>query len=650
MSDTTPMVDPRDIVGKGKTTETLALQDGLAALTTEVSLSLARGGPLSDTLRCCAEALVHHIDAAFARVWTLNTSENVLELQASAGMYTRLDGTHGRVPVGDTMIGHIAQSVRPYLTNDVMADGRVRDPEWARREGMVAFAGYPLIVEARLVGVVAIFSRKPLTELTIQAVEWVANAIAIGIERKRVEAALRESEMKYRSLFENNLSGLAYQKLLVDEENRPIDYVYLEVNDAFKKLSGCEPEHMIGRKVTDLVPGIRSWNPDPISVYGRVALTGEGASFEQHAEDMDVWYSVSAYSPARGYFVTQYADITERKKSEEELIRLRKAVESSGEVIFLTDREGIITYVNPEFTRVYGYSAEEVVGKRTPRVLKSGLMKPEDYALFWAVILSGQTVKGEFANKTKDGRLLNVEGSANPIVDERGGIIGFLSVQRDITKRKATELALQGSLEKLHRTMEGAVQAMALIVEMRDPYTAGHQQRVARLSYAIAEEVGLAQEQAEVIRLAGIVHDIGKISIPAEILSKPGRLSEIEFNLVRAHCETGHGILSTIEFTWPIAQIVLQHHERIDGSGYPAGLTRDEIALDARILGVADVVEAMASHRPYRAALGIDEALAEISKNRGILYDPGASDACLRLFREKGFRLTQQAGTALVSG
>lgn len=198
---------------------------------------------------------------------------------------------------------------------------------------------------------------------------------------------------------------------------------------------------------------------------------------------------------------------------------------------------------------------------------------------------------------------------------------------------------LQDSMESLQKALEGSIHAMALTVETRDPYTAGHQQRVANLATAIAQEMGLTRDQIEGIHMAGLIHDLGKISVPAEILSKPGRISKIEFDLIKTHPRVGYEILKSIEFPWPLAQMVLQHHERIDGSGYPAGIEGKDILLGARILGVADVIEAMASHRPYRPALGIDRALSEISDNNGKLYDPDVVEACLNLFLKKGFRL-----------
>ncbi len=197
--------------------------------------------------------------------------------------------------------------------------------------------------------------------------------------------------------------------------------------------------------------------------------------------------------------------------------------------------------------------------------------------------------------------------------------------------------ALQESMEQWHRSIEGSIRAIALTVEVRDPYTSGHQERVAYLAGGIAREMGLPKDQTDGICIAGIIHDIGKIAVPAEILSKPSRLSEYEFELIKTHPKVGFEILKQIEFPWPIAQIVLQHHERINGSGYPQGLAGEDIILEARILGVADVVEAMASHRPYRPALGIEKALEEISKQKGALYDCDVADACLRLITGKKF-------------
>lgn len=212
---------------------------------------------------------------------------------------------------------------------------------------------------------------------------------------------------------------------------------------------------------------------------------------------------------------------------------------------------------------------------------------------------------------------------------------------RSLHTRRERDLALEQNrrqLEQLESNLEDTVRAIATIVEMRDPYTAGHQARVADLAAAIAGQMGLPDDRAHSIRLAGVVHDLGKVQIPAEILSKPGRLSVIEYSLIQTHAQAGYDILKGINFPWPIAQMVLQHHERIDGSGYPQGLKGDAILLEARILSVADVVESMFSHLPYRPGMGMELALEEIAKNSGTLYDPQAVDACLTLFREQGYR------------
>lgn len=214
-------------------------------------------------------------------------------------------------------------------------------------------------------------------------------------------------------------------------------------------------------------------------------------------------------------------------------------------------------------------------------------------------------------------------------------------LKQDIVRRESAESEVQSTLAKLRSAMGGIVQAMALTVERRDPYTAGHQRRVSDLARGLAVEMALSGHQIDGIRIAGLIHDLGKICVPAEILSKPGQLSEIEHSLIKNHPQVGYEILKEIEFPWPVAKIVLQHHERIDGSGYPVGLSGDDIMIEAKTLAVADVVEAMASHRPYRPTLGRDMALEEISQNKGVLYDPDVVDACMKLLQEKDFQFRQ---------
>ena len=248
--------------------------------------------------------------------------------------------------------------------------------------------------------------------------------------------------------------------------------------------------------------------------------------------------------------------------------------------------------------------------------------------------------------------ILDTRSVINVPLVSKGEAIGLLDVSR---KEPFTEFDLKRfetisgqftsiierkqAEQKLKKTMDATIETVSKIIEVKDPYTAGHQQRVSQLAIAIAKELNLSQDKVEGIRIASLIHDIGKIGLPTEILSKPTKLTDTEFNLIKEHSQKGYDILKSIDFAYPVDQIVLQHHEKINCTGYPNKIKGDKILLEAKIIGVADVVEAMSSHRPYRPALGIDRALEEILKNKGILYDPGVVDACLKLFKEKGFKL-----------
>lgn len=214
-----------------------------------------------------------------------------------------------------------------------------------------------------------------------------------------------------------------------------------------------------------------------------------------------------------------------------------------------------------------------------------------------------------------------------------------LHLFENVTERRRAEAALRDNQARLRRALVATIEVIAATIEARDPYTAGHQRRVADLARAIGAELGLAENELEGLHFGALIHDLGKIQVPAELLSKPTRLSKAELELIKVHPEAGYEIVRDIEFPWPVAAMVYQHHERLDGSGYPQGLKGDAIAREARILAVADVVEAMASHRPYRPGLGLDAALREIEEKRGTAFDPAVVDACLRLFRDGRFSL-----------
>lgn len=317
--------------------------------------------------------------------------------------------------------------------------------------------------------------------------------------------------------------------------------------------------------------------------------------------------------------------------------KFRALVESTSDCIWEINEHAVYTYASPQVQAMLGYSVEEILG-RTPfdlmptdetehyrEKLDSILQERQPFRLF------------ENINLHKDGRVVFLETSGAPIFDAQNVFQGYRGIDRDITERKQAEKELRASAEKLEQTLMQTIEAIASTVEARDPYTAGHQRRVAALASAIGREMGLSEHEVRGLYLAACIHDLGKIRIPAEILSKPGSLNQIEYELIKTHSQIGYDIIKETQFPWPIAQMVLQHHERLDGSGYPRQLHGEEMLVEAKILGVADVVEAMSSHRPYRPSLGLDAALNEITKKRGILYDPAAVDNCIALFRDNLF-------------
>jgi len=248
----------------------------------------------------------------------------------------------------------------------------------------------------------------------------------------------------------------------------------------------------------------------------------------------------------------------------------------------------------------------------------------------------GTVREHEIEITTKSGKIMYLSGTARVISwDAEGYPSAVVKIYNDITEQKQAANELKKSMVQLRKNLAGTIQAMVMTVETRDPYTAGHQRRTADIARCIARELGLPGEQVDGIRMAGAIHDLGKISVPVEILSKPGKIGALEFSLIKYHPQTGYNILTGIDFNWPVAEIVKQHHERMDGSGYPYGLSGEDILLEAKVIGVADVIEAMSSHRPYRPALGVDKAFEEIQKNRGILYDPCVVDATVHLFKNK---------------
>ena len=440
---------------------------------------------------------------------------------------------------------------------------------------------------------------------------------------------LRRSEERYHSLFKHMLNGMAYCKMEFDADGRPVDFIYLAVNDAFEKLTGLK--NVEGKRITEIMPSISKENPDFLELYGRVATTGQPEKRELLLKPLDLWLYISVYSVEKENFVAVFENITERRKAEKDY---QSIFENVQEGIFRSTPEGKIILANEAMAKMFGYdSPAEIMADITDAALQL-YAYPEDRAKMKAIMEEQNVVRNyEIQFHRKDGGAFWASATMKAIRNGKDRILYFEGILEDITERKQ-------NIARLRKTLGGAVQAIASLVETRDPYTAGHQRRVADLARAIATEMGLSGDQIDGIRIAGTIHDLGKISVPSEILTIPRKLTALEYSLIKNHPQSGYDILKDIEFPWPIARMIVEHHERINGSGYPNGLPGEDLLIESKILSVADVVEAMATHRPYRPALGIDAALAEITANRGILYDPEVVDACLRLFHNKGYQIS----------
>jgi PAS domain S-box-containing protein/putative nucleotidyltransferase with HDIG domain len=317
----------------------------------------------------------------------------------------------------------------------------------------------------------------------------------------------------------------------------------------------------------------------------------------------------------------------------------RSMVEYTSDWIWEMDPAGTYTYCSPKVQELLGYSPAEVEGKKTFDLMVSGEIEHAGKR-FRDMLSKAKPFTGlESICRHRDGRSIVIEKNGVPFFNSDNALLGYRGVARDISERKRSEEALWKSHNQLHRNLEETVRSLALTAEKRDPYTAGHQIRVERLAHAIALELGMTEKQLQGLHFAALLHDIGKISLPSEYLAKPTTLSDEERTIIKCHTEAGYEILKSIHFPWPVAEIVRQHHELLDGTGYPRGLRDAEILLEAKIITVADVVEAMSSHRPYRPALGLDTALDEIRNGKGIKYHKQSVDACLYLFRERQFDL-----------
>ncbi|MBI3569570.1 MAG: PAS domain S-box protein [Gammaproteobacteria bacterium] len=535
-------------------------------------------------------------------------------------------------------------------------------------------------------------------ELSISALQLKGRWHAVGIlrdisARKQAEAALRDSEEKFKGIFNHALDGI----VLADIETRRFQMA----NDTICRMLGYTQEEISRLSIADI---------HPAEDLAYVAQQFERQAKSEIAlatdipvkrKDGSVFFADINSSPltlgGRRYLLGLFRDITERKQAEAALRKSNRALKTlsacNTTLIHATDEDRLLRDMCHVLIEQGGYclawigfveqGAAQSVRPMTHAGLDEGYV--EALKVTWAdsdrgrgptgtAIRSGKTqliqnipadpafapwreeaIRRGYKSKISlplcnDDEVFGVlsiySAEVNAFTKEEIALLeelandlafGILTLRMHAERDRLQEQHLRGA-ERLKQALVGTIQAVATTVEKRDPYTAGHQQRVAQLCVAIASELGLDPERIEGLRLGALIHDIGKIYVPAEILNRPGRLTAAEFEIIKSHPQVGYDIVKDVKFSWPIAEMILQHHERQDGSGYPRGLKGEAIVHEARILAVADVIEAMSSHRPYRPARGVEPALEEIRRNRGRHYDPEVVDACLRLFERGKFQ------------
>jgi PAS domain S-box-containing protein len=465
-----------------------------------------------------------------------------------------------------------------------------------------------------------------------------------------IEDISKEQETKFRLLemktyYENILESIITGVWQTDRDDM-IQYC----NKAVLTITGFEQSKIIGSFIWDYLSGEKA------SAFGRLYLKAKALLEPVHYDIVPAVTSSGKPTYQSGWLIPlvkdgefdgmicTVEDVTEQKLAHDALFqaeqKYRSIFENAVEGIFQSSPEGRFVSINPAVVRIHGYdSIEDMMNAISNVETKQLYVNPEQRKEYIRLLKDrGRVENFEAEMYKKDGTRIWTSMNVRAASDDAGNILYFEGTIEDITRRKHSEEKLVRTVESLRCAVNTTIQTLAAAVETKDPYTAGHQRQATDLARMIAAEMGLSADTIEGIRMACSIHDIGKISIPTEILSKPTKLSDIEFSLIKTHSESGYNMLKDVESPRPLADIVLQHHERMDGSGYPKGLKGDEILTEARIIAVADVVEAISSHRPYRPAKGIDAALKEIEHNAGILYDREVVEVCLRLFREKGFK------------
>lgn len=436
-----------------------------------------------------------------------------------------------------------------------------------------------------------------------------------------------------RMMIRDALNGENYQ--IIEAENGQGAYeLYKKFQPDIVLMDAIMPV-MDGFEATEAIRQLPTGQKTPIILVTALGDTNSiNKGFEAGATDFLI-------KPINFDILRRRLSLILREKNTEESLRkseerFRLLAENALDCIMLVQlKPGVkYEYISPVITDMLGYQPEDLYN--SPHLIYN-IIHPADKEIVNLLVKGEVSYKFPFEIRVfhREGHIVYTENHVVPVYNVQKKLIALQIISRDITERKKEELRKR--IELTQKVLYETVKALSATIETRDPYTFGHQFRVAQLVTAIAKKMDFDLNQLDGLNTAAVLHDIGKITVPAEYLSKPGRLTNAEFSIIQTHAEVGYEILKPIEFPWPTANTVWQHHERIDGSGYPLGLTGDQITIEAKILAVSDVVEAMTNHRPYRVALGIDKALEEISQNSGRLYEPSVVEACLSIFTKREF-------------
>ncbi len=578
------------------------------------------------------------------------------------------------------------ENINVPLADDLPPEAQL-EKEILQAQAIQSLLAVPITYEGNLIGFLGFDSvkkRKNWSEMNTYTLELVAQIIATALQRKKYVMSIRESENYYRAIFEN--TGAA--TLIIDK-----DLTITNVNEEGQKLLGYTREELIGKKWTDFIPDskvatMQEYHNKRLLNLVAVPLKYQTQLVDRHGNYRDGLVAVDIIS-GTNRSVVNFIDFTEfnrldralkalsgvnmamvQAEREEDLVRnvCQKLVETTGYSLawagFLQEDQQQTVKIIASAGKEDGYLAKLNISLQDPvrgngpaaTAIRTGQQvilqdfRKDDSIRPWLTdalrhgFKSGMAIPLMADNKAfgvlcvYSGETDRFDSEEEILILEMANDLAYATMSlRNRTEKMQTAEELKKSLTQMRHILMQFVTSLGNTTDIRDPYTAGHQRKVALLAAAIAAEMGLSKDQIEGISVMGNLHDVGKIYVPIEILNRSGKLSEIEFALIKAHSQAGYDIVRDIEFPWPVAAVILQHHERMDGSGYPRGLTGEDILVEARILGVADVVEAMAAHRPYRPALGIEIAMEEISQNSGILYDPAVVNACLKLLREKNF-------------